>query len=190
MDQEALETLIRRKAPETAVRIKAAGERSANEAEFRSKVTRYIEDFAEESGLNLIPREEYTLVNGRADAVYNRFVIEYEPPRSLRENLSARTNQHAIEQVKKYMEGLVRLERHKAERLAGVAMDGSWFIFVRSKDGVWKIDPPVPVDRASTERFLRTLTSLSTELALIPENLVRDFAALGRLKIRTPVFSL
>jgi hypothetical protein len=175
MDQEALEVLIRRKASEIATRIKAAGERSANEAEFRSKVTRYIEDFAEESGLNLIPREEYTLVNGRADAVYNRFVIEYEPPRSLRENLSARTNQHAIEQVKKYMEGLVRLERHKAERLAGVAIDGSWFIFVRSKDSVWKIDSPVPVDRVSTERFLRTLTSLSTELALIPENLVRDF---------------
>lgn len=80
--------------------------------------------------LNLFLREEYTLINGRADAVYNRLIIEYEPPRSLRERNNYRFNEHAVNQLKGYIEGLVKRERHKPERLAGVVLDGSYFIFL------------------------------------------------------------
>ena len=75
-------------------------------------------------------------VNGRADAVYNRFVIEYEPPRSLRSSNTSQSNQHAIDQVKQYIEELATVERRPAERLAGVATDGSFYIFVRFRNSV------------------------------------------------------
>ncbi|MGB9715367.1 MAG: Eco57I restriction-modification methylase domain-containing protein [Thermodesulfovibrionales bacterium] len=155
--------------------IRKATSSSNNEAEFRTKVSRLIEDFANKVELTIPLREEYTLINGRADAVYNRLIVEYEPPNSLRPSNSYKANQHAINQVKNYIEGLVRRERHKPERLVGVVLDGNFFIFIRNKEGVYHIDQPVRVDTASVERFLKLLASLSTELALIPENLVRDF---------------
>ncbi|MBW1973115.1 MAG: N-6 DNA methylase [Deltaproteobacteria bacterium] len=162
-------------APILAKEIRKASNISHNEAEFRTKITSLINDFAEKAKLNLHLREEYTLINGRADAVYNRLIIEYEPPGSLKDKNSYRTNIHAIEQVKAYMEELVKVERHKPERVAGVVLDGTFFIFVRWKNKIWYIDPPLRVDGYSTNRFLKLLSSLSTEKALIPENLVEDF---------------
>jgi hypothetical protein len=40
-------------------------------------------------------------------------------------------NKHAIGQVKDYIRGVAQRERREAHRLAGVAMDGRRFIFVR-----------------------------------------------------------
>jgi len=140
-----------------------------------AEVERVLERFARNFDVSLHLERERTLINGRADAVYNRFVIEYEPPGSLRKSNTYRANQHAIEQVKQYMEGLERLDRHRKERLAGAVLDGHYFIFVRFREGHWRVDDPVPVSAHPTETFLRYLLSLSTELALTPENLVRDF---------------
>ncbi len=152
-----------------------AARKAHNEAELRTEAAKVIEHFAEEVGLQLHVREEYTLFNGRADAVYNRFIIEYEPPRSLRQDNNYRANRHAVAQVKQYMTDIVRRERQKEERLAGVAFDGCYYIFVRRKEGVWYIDDPLEVRPPATDRFLRMLSSLSTERALIPENLIEDF---------------
>lgn len=170
-----LEALVRQRAPQIAKDIRDAACKACNEADLVAAVERIIEKFAKNFDVTLNLNRERTLINGRADAVYNRFVIEYEPPNSLRKNLSARTNQHAIGQVKQYMEGLERVDRHKKERLAGAVLDGVFFIFVRYRDNHWHIDDPLPVSDHSTETFLRYLLSLSTELAVTPENLVRDF---------------
>jgi len=174
-DFKELEFQIKNIAPSLSDNIRESAVSSKNEAEFRTKVSRIIEDFATRVGLTIPLREECTLINGRADAVYNRLIIEYEPPNSLRIDNSYRANKHAIGQVKNYIEGLVRRERHKPERIVGVVLDGNFFIFIRKKEGIYHIDEPVKVDATSCERFLRLLCSLSTELALIPENLVRDF---------------
>jgi len=170
-----LEAYVRQRAPEIAGDIKAAAENARNEADLVAAVERLLERFAKNFDVTLHHERERTLINGRADAVYNRFVIEYEPPRSLRKSNAYASNRHAIEQVKQYMEGLERLDRHLKERLAGVALDGGFYIFVRFRDGRWRVDDPLPVDAHSTETFLRYLLSLSTELALTPDNLVRDF---------------
>lgn len=170
-----LEALVRRRGPEIAADITAAARRSRNEADLVAEVERIIEKFARNFDVSLNLSRERTLVNGRADAVYNRFVIEYEPPGSLRKSPDYHHNIHAVGQVKQYMDGLERLDRHKKERLAGVVLDGSFYIFVRFRDGHWRIDDPLPVNAHSTETFLRYLLSLSTELALTPENLERDF---------------
>jgi len=95
--------------------FRRAAQKAHNEAEFRSEAAKVIEAFADAAGLDLHLRQEYTLVNGRADAVYNRFVIEYENPGVLRDKNSYAANQHAIGQVKDYIQGIVRRQRHKEE---------------------------------------------------------------------------
>lgn len=174
-DVTELEALVRQRAPQIASDIRAAASKARNEADLVAEVEKVLERFARHFDVSLHLERERTLVNGRADAVYNRLVIEYEPPGSLRRSNSHRANQHAIEQVKQYMEGLERLDRHRKERLAGVVLDGSFFVFVRHRDERWHTGDPLPVNAQSTQTFLRYLLSLSTELALTPDNLLRDF---------------
>jgi len=171
-----LESSIRELAPEFARKVEAAAEATkGNEAAFRHKAGRFIDDFSEQFELDLQPREEYTLINGRADAVYNRLVIEYEPPGSLHERADRLANRHATDQVRTYLSGIVKRERHKPERLAGVAWDGCYYIFVMHSDAGWRVEEPVRVDEASTERFLSLLASLRLERAVQPDYLIKDF---------------
>jgi SAM-dependent methyltransferase len=170
-----LEAYVRQRAPEIATDIRKVTQKARNEADLVAEVEKLLEKFAKNFDVTLHLERERTLINGRADAVYNRFVIEYEPPNSLQRYNGHRANKHAIEQVQHYMEGLERLDRHHKDRLAGVVLDGGYYIFVRYRDDRWRIDDPLPVDTHSTETFLRYLLSLSTELALTPDNLQRDF---------------
>jgi len=175
MKKENPEALIAEKAEELLGVIKEALDKANNEAEFRRPVDNFIESFAKT--LTLTPRleSERTLVGGRADAVFNRLVIEYEPPRSLFPNNDRRTNQHAIGQVKGYISSLSTRERQAIDSLAGVVLDGALFIFIRYHEGSWKVDEPVSVDADSCEFFLKTLRSLATERSLTESNLVKDF---------------
>lgn len=153
----------------------AAANIADNEASFRIPFQAAIAEAAKAIGADIQPRDEFRIIDGRADTVYNRLVIEYERPGCLRTHNKHGNNQHAIQQVKDYITGLHRRERHKMERYAGVVCDGSFFIFLRSLEHQWHVEPPVPVDTYSCERFLNYLTALQTELATTPENLLRDF---------------
>ncbi|WP_456413158.1 N-6 DNA methylase [Thiolapillus sp.] len=177
MNVQAQYELIRKMAPEFALGVKSAARSAHNEAEFRTAVYDLIKEAADRFGASLLLREEYTLATGRADAVYNRFIIEYEPPGSLRANLSHKHTAHAVNQVKDYIDGLAKAEKHDRDRLLGVAFDGYYYIFVRYHAGHWIVEDPLEVTEASSERFLRSLFSLSSGRALIPENLVEDFGS-------------
>jgi len=166
---------IRKQSPRFAELVKAAAAQSRNEAEFERQINNEIERLSKWLGVNLLFYEQYTLIDGRADAVYNRLVIEYEKPGVLRDNLNHKQTAHAVEQVKTYIEGLAKAERHDRDRLLGVAFDGHYFIFVRYHQGRWNDEPPLAVNEASCERFLRALFSLASGRALIPQNLVEDF---------------
>lgn len=166
---------IRTAAQALAAATVAAAKNAANEAAFRIPFQAAIAEAARTLGVPIQPRDEMTLIEGRADTVYNRLVIEYERPGSLKPSNTHGNNKHAIQQVKDYIGGLHRRERHKMERYAGVVCDGSFFIFLRHREDEWHIEPPVPVDIYSCERFLRYVTALQTELATTPENLLRDF---------------
>ncbi|TDA67696.1 MAG: SAM-dependent DNA methyltransferase [Clostridia bacterium] len=181
------ERAIKEEAPRLAALLKKAGA-GGNEEQFRQRIAPAIEGFGASLGLDFHTEHERTLLNGRADTVYNRLVVEYERPGSLNKSNKSRANRHALDQVKQYIDDLHRLERHRPERLAGVVLDGTYFIFARYKEGRWIEDDPLPVSPASTERFLRYLTSLSTEKAVTPENLIRDFGEntqLARLAVGT-----
>ncbi|RME42197.1 MAG: SAM-dependent DNA methyltransferase, partial [Chloroflexi bacterium] len=164
-------------APDLHREIVQAAAQAHNEAEFEHALNNVVADVAEELNVDLLFRQQYTLATGRADAVYNRLIIEYEDPGTLRPNLSHGHTQHAVQQVKGYIDGLARAERHDRDRLLGVAFDGHYFVFVRYHDGHFIVEEPLEVTPAYTERFLRALFSLSSGRALIPENLVEDFGS-------------
>ena len=168
---------IHRIAPDFNRRIARAAAQAHNEAEFERALSNAIEQVAGKLGVELAFRQEYTLATGRADAVYNRLVIEYEAPGTLRPNLGHGQTGHAVRQVQTYLEGLARAERRAPDRLLGVAFDGHYYIFVRYHEGHLIIEEPLEVNPASTERFLRALFSLSSGRALIPGNLVEDFGS-------------
>jgi len=180
MTTDRLESLYRLVEGETSAFLGAVTDAAAaahNEREFQTKVTRFIEDFANKVGVALLFREEYTLATGRADAVYNRLVIEYERPGSMRPDLSHAHTRHAVDQVRQYIQEVAKREGHDRDRLLGVAWDGRVMVFARYRDGHWYEEPPLDVNRQSITRFLRSLVSLSSGRALIPENLVEDFGA-------------
>lgn len=174
MDILKAQRAIKEKAPELAALFKKAGSGS-NEELFRKEIAPSIEEFGASLGLNLHTEQERTLLNGRAGTVYNRLVVEYVRPRSLSTNNRTQSNRRALDQVLQYFEALHQKEKHQWGRLAGVVIDGSNFIFARYTKGRWTEDDPLPVTIASTERFLRYLSSLRTEKAVTPENLVKDF---------------
>ncbi len=175
---EALRERIGRDAPEITRRIRdAATENPGNEARFRSLFAQIIEPWANALDIPLLAREERTLATGRADATYNRLVIEYEAPGRLRDNCEHGATAHAIQQAKDYVEGVARAERQQIHRLIGVVIDGCFFIYVRKVDGHWTEPEVEPVNEQSVARFLRLLVSLTSGKALLPENLLQDFGS-------------
>ncbi|MBN2565592.1 MAG: N-6 DNA methylase [Candidatus Eisenbacteria bacterium] len=154
--------------------LRIAG-RGGTEADFRREAASLLEEAGARAGLTIVPRDEFSVARGRVDSVYNRLVLEYKRPGVIRESNRSRSNRDVIQQVKNYILDVAARERREAQRLAGVATDGFYFIFIRRVGEGWSVDNPAPVTPASTERFLRLLFSLSSGAALVPENLVEDF---------------
>jgi hypothetical protein len=176
MDWHETERLIEEQAPELARRFREAASDRPNEATFRSRVQPVIEDFCKAAGVEARPVHERTLAVGRPDTVYNRLVVEYKAPGVLRPLRTDRQNREIIDrQLKPYMEELARREHHQIDRLAGVVFDGCYYIFIRHTGQAWHEDDPLPVTPESTEQFLRYLVSLQSGVALIADNLIRDF---------------
>lgn len=166
---------LRRIAPELSQKFRADAAASHNEEEFRIAASQRIAQVAADLGIELVTRHEFTLAKGRADTVYNRFIIEYENPGVLNANGTHGGTRHAVGQVNGYLKDLAQAEHH--DRLLGAAFDGYYFVFVRYHAGHVLVEEPLSVTPASTERFLRSLFALSSGRALIPENLVEDFGS-------------
>lgn len=128
---------------------------------------------AKRINLSFEPRDERQLANGRADTVFNRLILEYKKPGVIKE--SNEKNRQLITQVKGYIQDLAKEERWKEERLLGVAFDGIHFLFIRNV-GRWIEEEPIPLSVQSVERFLLTLEKLTAKAALVPDNLIKDFA--------------
>jgi SAM-dependent methyltransferase len=148
---------------------------SPNESAFRRHVDNLLESFCREAGIDAPPNTEYTLARGRADAVFNRLIIEYKQPGRLGDSLEHRETKIAVAQLKKYLADLAKKERHELARLAGVVFDGCYLVFVRYRDGNFTVEHPVPAMKESLQRLLVWLASTASGIALTPENLTRDF---------------
>jgi hypothetical protein len=157
-----------------AVKVAAATPQRP-EGKLRDLVAPLWEEYmrAKRIDLRFDPRDEVILANGRADTVFNRLILEYKKPNVIKSDNGK--NRALISQVQGYIEDLSKEERWKEERLLGVAFDGNYFLYVR-KVKRWIEEEPVPVNEKSVEQFLLTLEKLTSKAALVPDNLIRDFA--------------
>lgn len=162
-------------ARDLAARITRIARPEYTEADFRCELAQLLDEAVGAAGLMIVPRDEFSVARGRVDSVYNRLVLEYKRPGILKASNANRTNQDVIQQAKDYIQDVAKREKREAHRLAGVATDGHFFIFVRRVGEGWSVDEPAPVNAASVEYFLRLLFALSVGAALVPENLVEDF---------------
>lgn len=160
-----------------AVKVAAATPQRP-EGKLRDLVAPLWEEYIRGKRIDLAfnPRDERILANGRADTVFNRLILEYKKPGVIKPDNAK--NRALISQVQGYIEDLSKAERWKEERLLGVAFDGNYFLYVR-KVKRWIEEQPVPVNEKSVEQFLLTLEKLTSKAALIPDNLIRDFAVGG-----------
>lgn len=145
------------------------------EAGLRHAIEPLLDDFCEAVGVNALPEVEYTLASGRADAIFNRLIIEYKKPGVLKKS-SDRATRDAVSQATGYVKDIAQKQRQKLTRMAAVVFDGEHIIFVRYINEKWVEEPPAEVNQHSLERFLTWLSGLSSGIALTAENLNRDFA--------------
>ena len=112
---------------------------------------------------------------GRADAVYNRFVIEFEPPGSLRPSVVHSKTRHAVQQVQQYLRGVADESGLHLERLAGCAFDGGWIVYVTWERGAWQVARPLRVNPSTLTGFVDTIQSLASGRGFTAANLYEDF---------------
>jgi len=147
-----------------------------NESRLRGVMNNLLEEFCKKVGVKASLKEEYTLAEGgRADAVFDRLVIEYKRPGALKRPMDKST-QEAVRQLEGYLQRIAR-ERHRPLRdLAGVVLDGRYVIFVRHSGSQWIEEGPWKVNKHSVRRLLSWLMGLASGKALTAENLYRDFS--------------
>jgi len=175
---EEIESLLETEVDPFLQKLKEAAQGQPNEATFRQRVASIIGDFCTKAEVQFIPKEEYSLAEakGRADTVFNRLILEYKRPGVLKPSPDHPANKGIIEnQLKPYIQDVARKENQDIKRMAGLVLDGNYFIFVRRLDKGWREEKPAAVNTYSVKRFLRQLVSLGSGTALTPENLIADF---------------
>lgn len=145
------------------------------EGKLRDLVAPLWEEYIKSKRIDLRfdPRDEVILANGRLDTVFNQLILEYKKPNVIKPDNAK--NRAVISQVQGYIEDLSKKERWKEGRLLGVVFDGNYFLYIR-KGKRWIEEEPVPVNEKSVKHFLLTLEKLTSKAALIPDNLIKDFA--------------
>ncbi len=171
---QRLDELVRSETPQLLDAIRKATAQAHNEAELRFALQSLLMDFAQKAGISLTQEHERLIGKGRADTLYNRLIVEWESPRSLRQ--PAR-RQHALTQLHALAQETAR--QNRLRRVGCVAFDGETFLFARYWDDEWHTEDPVPLSGWSLRRFLKMLIALETGRALIAENLFADFALGG-----------
>lgn len=167
---------VRREPAQLAHAVReAARSHPGNEAAFRRVAEAALEQAAGALGVVLDIRVEVTLLRGRADAVFNRYVVEWEAPGTLSLKPEHSGNRHATDQLRGYLTALAQVEHHKLDRLAGAVCDGHVLIFARFRAGTWIVDEPVAVDDASAGELLEGLRAADAGKALTADNLLREF---------------
>jgi methylase of polypeptide subunit release factors len=148
------------------------------EKDLREPVERYLMELAKTLGIEMVAHTERTLgSSGRADTIYNRFIIEWEKPGSLKLSNAATKNRETVAQAQKYGDSLFWVTREKPGRIVACCTDGRYLIFLTKPARKWDPTDPVPVDEASCSKFLDYFCSLQSDRALLPDYLSEDFSS-------------
>ena len=165
-------------ARDLAAVFKRAAKDDVLEKPFRAEVEAHLTGVASRASIELVPHTEVTLgSSGRADTIYNHFIIEWEKPGSLKPSNKAAKNTETLGQVKRYVESFWFSNRLKAGRVVGCCTDGRFLIFATKPDHQWVESDPLPVSEQACKRFLDYFLSLQSGTALLPEYLADDFSS-------------
>jgi len=123
-----LERLASEQAPFVAAELSAAADLGGNEAEFRHRVARILEDCGTKCSVRITARDEFSVARGRVDSVYNRLVLEYKRPGILRDKNTHRGNREIIQQVKDYILDVAKREKRESHRSAASYSSKPMFI--------------------------------------------------------------
>jgi len=165
-------------AKELAAVFKKAAKDGVLEKPFRDQVEAHLIKVAQAAGIDMAPHTEVTLgSSGRADTIYNRFIVEWKQPGLFSASNNSTANSKAIAQLKGYVETFWFRNRQAPGRVVGCCTDGRYFIFATKPGHEWDVKDPVPVDEQNCRRFLDYFFALSSDIALLPEYLAEDFSA-------------
>jgi SAM-dependent methyltransferase len=175
LDQTKRDHLIRSWAGEIKTQLDHLLPNKPTEADLRFRVAPLLDNFCREVGVPPMSHAEYSMASGIADAVFDRFIIEYKRPSVLSPRMDLQTSA-ALDQLKGYIRDMAK-DRSKGEHLGGVVFDGCYVIFVRYRDGRFTYESPaLPVNENSLYQLLFWLANLASGKALTSANLSNDFA--------------
>jgi methylase of polypeptide subunit release factors len=165
-------------AKKLAAVFKQSAGRGVLEKPFREAIEKHLIELAQTEGIELVPHTEVTMgTSGRADTIYNRFIIEWKQPGLLKPSNAATANRKAIGQIQGYVESFWFSNRQAPGRVVGCCTDGRYFIFATKPAHDWNISDPVLVNEQTCRKFLDYFSSLHSGIALLPQYLAEDFSA-------------
>jgi SAM-dependent methyltransferase len=175
IDAQKRERLIHSWAKEIKTQLDHLLPNKPGEADLRHCVEPLLDNFCREVGVPPLKHAEYSLFSGIADAVFDRFIIEYKRPSFLSPRMDLQTTA-ALDQLKGYLRDMAK-GRDKSEHLGGVVFDGCYIIFVRYHNGRFVSETlPLLVNEHSLYQLLSWLANLASGKALTSANLSNDFA--------------
>ncbi len=143
---------------------------SKNEEELKIAVEGELKDFFLKYKIELDPQYEKSVFRGRIDALYGFLIVEYESPSVMN---AKRARDHAVDQVKEYIEKLAVEQGVTQESLLGVAFDGENIIYVRWGDK-WIISRMYKTDIDTLPQLLESFRGLYRE-PLTSKALTKNF---------------
>jgi len=175
LDQTKRDRLIRLWAREIKTQLDHLLPNKPGEADLRHCVEPLLDNFCREVGVPPLKHTEYSLFSGVADAVFDRFIIEYKRPTVLSPRMDLPTTS-ALDQLKGYLRDMAK-DRDKSEHLGGAVFDGCYIIVVRYHNGRFVSETlPLVVNEHSLHQLLSWLANLASGKALTSANLSNDFA--------------
>jgi methylase of polypeptide subunit release factors len=174
-DELKRDRLVRSWAKEIETQLDHLLPNKSNEADLRHCVEPLLDAFCREMGVPPMIHAEYSMASGIADAVFDRFIIEYKRPTILSQRMDLQTTA-ALDQLKGYLRDMAK-DRDQSEHLGGVVFDGCYIIFVRYHAGRFTHESiPMLLNEHSLYQLLFWLAHLASGKALTSANLSNDFA--------------
>ncbi|MCC6014870.1 MAG: class I SAM-dependent DNA methyltransferase, partial [Desulfurococcaceae archaeon] len=161
--------------------FKSSVTKARSEEDVRVWVSRCIEDgILNPLDIKEVSRYEYTLISGRADALYGHVIIEYKAPGKLS---AVGDIQKAKEQVIKYITQKAGSKVEWSRYLGVIISDRIAFVRYDPRTGTWILRGPYEIRRETVVKLVEALRGLRRK-SLDVEHLLNDFGPKSQLTVK------
>ena len=173
-------SLVREAAEKFAAQLAQVAATADKEEAIRIACERELGRLEDAAGIRLRGEPEFTVASGFVDSVYDRVIIEYKNPSSPADRIGPSAQSPGtlavVGQIKSRFTDLQQEQGQPLNTLFGVGLDGKYFVFVRYLEDSWRVQPPIEVNKYSSERFLWALFNLGIGgKGYTPAQLAKDF---------------